>query len=229
MVRITHNIEAEVRGLAALDRDELAALWAKAHGCPAPKGVRNELLVRSAAWHLQAKRLGGYSAETRRLLKSAIVQAGRRYADRASVSRTAAPVKCRIDIHRGDGDLNAVADVANDVVPDGVGASGCTESAVASAALTAVVPLSPPPVPASGSLACKSDSSAPVPRLDRPRRQRRTLLPGARLLRDWNGRTHVIDVIEGGYVFEARLYASLSAIAREITGTHWSGPRFFGL
>ncbi|MBL8583942.1 MAG: DUF2924 domain-containing protein, partial [Rhizobiaceae bacterium] len=33
----------------------------------------------------------------------------------------------------------------------------------------------------------------------------------------------------GGYVFEAKVYPSLSAIARLITGAHWSGPRFFGL
>ncbi|WP_295807893.1 DUF2924 domain-containing protein [uncultured Nitratireductor sp.] len=63
----------------------------------------------------------------------------------------------------------------------------------------------------------------------RPQRQRRTLAPGARLIREWNGQTHTVDVIEGGYVFEARVYRSLTAIAGKITGTHWSGPRFFGL
>ncbi|WP_244484574.1 DUF2924 domain-containing protein [Mesorhizobium sp. Root552] len=49
------------------------------------------------------------------------------------------------------------------------------------------------------------------------------------MLRDWNGKTHVVDVIEGGYVFEAKVYPSLTAIAGKITGVHWSGPRFFGL
>ncbi|MFC5586814.1 DUF2924 domain-containing protein [Nitratireductor kimnyeongensis] len=63
----------------------------------------------------------------------------------------------------------------------------------------------------------------------RPQCQRRTLAPGARLIREWNGQTHTVDVIEGGYVFEARVYRSLTAIAGKITGTHWSGPRFFGL
>ncbi|KQZ30885.1 hypothetical protein ASD50_16780 [Mesorhizobium sp. Root552] len=59
--------------------------------------------------------------------------------------------------------------------------------------------------------------------------KRKLVLPGARLLRDWNGKTHVVDVIEGGYVFEAKVYPSLTAIAGKITGVHWSGPRFFGL
>jgi len=55
------------------------------------------------------------------------------------------------------------------------------------------------------------------------------LRPGGRLLREWNGVTHVVDVIEGGFLWKGERYRSLSSIAREITGAHWSGPRFFGL
>ncbi len=55
------------------------------------------------------------------------------------------------------------------------------------------------------------------------------LKPGGRLLREWNGVTHVVDVTEDGFVWNSRSHRSLSAIAREITGAHWSGPRFFGL
>ncbi|MBO9400927.1 DUF2924 domain-containing protein [Shimia sp. R9_3] len=56
-----------------------------------------------------------------------------------------------------------------------------------------------------------------------------SLKPGGRLLREWNGVTHVVDVIEAGLVWRDQSWRSLSAIAREITGAHWSGPRFFGL
>lgn len=52
---------------------------------------------------------------------------------------------------------------------------------------------------------------------------------GAKLLREWNGVTHVVDVTEGGFIWKGSTYRSLSRIAREITGAHWSGPRFFGL
>jgi hypothetical protein len=52
---------------------------------------------------------------------------------------------------------------------------------------------------------------------------------GARLLREWNGRTHTVTVEEHGFSYAGRSYQSLSAIAREITGASWSGPRFFGL
>ncbi|MCT2557360.1 DUF2924 domain-containing protein [Tsuneonella sp. YG55] len=52
---------------------------------------------------------------------------------------------------------------------------------------------------------------------------------GTRLVRSWHGRTVTVEVSENGFVFEDQQYASLSAIAREVTGTNWSGPRFFGL
>ena len=55
------------------------------------------------------------------------------------------------------------------------------------------------------------------------------LQPGARLVREWNGSTHVVDVVEGGFTWNGELYGSLSVIARRITGARWSGPRFFGL
>lgn len=56
-----------------------------------------------------------------------------------------------------------------------------------------------------------------------------SLAPGTRLVREWHGRTHHVDVIEDGFVYEGRNHPSLSAIARTITGARWSGPRFFGV
>jgi hypothetical protein len=55
------------------------------------------------------------------------------------------------------------------------------------------------------------------------------LKPGGRLVREWNGVTHIVDVTEKGFAWQGRDWRSLSAIAKEITGAHWSGPRFFGL
>ena len=57
----------------------------------------------------------------------------------------------------------------------------------------------------------------------------RTTTPGARLLREWNGRTYEVEVIKDGFLLRGKHYRSLSAIACEITGTKWSGPRFFGV
>lgn len=53
--------------------------------------------------------------------------------------------------------------------------------------------------------------------------------PGAHLVREWNGRTYQVEVRKDGYSMDGRTWPSLSAIAKHITGTTWSGPRFFGL
>ena len=52
---------------------------------------------------------------------------------------------------------------------------------------------------------------------------------GALLVREWNGRTYQVEVVDGGYRMDGKVWPSLSAIAKHITGTSWSGPRFFGL
>ena len=56
-----------------------------------------------------------------------------------------------------------------------------------------------------------------------------TLKSGARLLREWHGRTHTVTVTEDGFDYAGTSYSSLTKVARVITGTRWSGPRFFGL
>jgi len=56
-----------------------------------------------------------------------------------------------------------------------------------------------------------------------------TLKPDNHLVREWNGRTYQVEVLDKGFLMDGRTYASLSAIAKRITGAHRSGPRFFGL
>lgn len=56
-----------------------------------------------------------------------------------------------------------------------------------------------------------------------------SLKPGARLVRAWGGETHEVLATEDGFVWRGKTWGSLSVIAREMTGTRWSGPRFFGV
>ena len=53
--------------------------------------------------------------------------------------------------------------------------------------------------------------------------------PGSKLVREWRGETHTVLVLEDGFEGKGEHRPSLSSIAQEITGTHWSGARFFGL
>lgn len=70
-------------------------------------------------------------------------------------------------------------------------------------------------------LAVLAGSDGPVPT--------QRLKSGGRYLREWGGVTHVVEVQDGQFLWQGKSWPSLTAIAREITGAHWSGPRFFGL
>ena len=52
--------------------------------------------------------------------------------------------------------------------------------------------------------------------------------PGTKLIREWQGKVHEVVILDDGYIWSGKKYRSLSEIARGITGTRWSGPRFFG-
>ncbi len=72
---------------------------------------------------------------------------------------------------------------------------------------------------ATADLAAGRPLAAPAPKIK----------PGTRLLREWQGVVHEVIVLERGLEYRDQTWPSLSALAREITGTRWSGPRFFGL
>jgi len=61
------------------------------------------------------------------------------------------------------------------------------------------------------------------------RRRRPSFKPGTRLVCEWHGVTHTVVILADGVEWGGQRYRSLSVVAREITGAHWSGPRFFGL
>ena len=56
-----------------------------------------------------------------------------------------------------------------------------------------------------------------------------SLNPGMSLVREWHGTVHQVQVLDKGFVWNDKVWHSLSAIAREITGARWNGPAFFGL
>jgi hypothetical protein len=62
-----------------------------------------------------------------------------------------------------------------------------------------------------------------------PDEGKRRLKTGTVLVREYQGERHTVTVVPGGFVWREITYASLSTIARAITGTAWNGPRFFGL
>lgn len=73
-------------------------------------------------------------------------------------------------------------------------------------------------------LAGSDAGQAPQPPPRTPR-----IKAGSTLLREWRGRTYTVLALEQGFEMIGQRFASLSEVARHITGAHWSGPRFFGL
>jgi hypothetical protein len=76
-----------------------------------------------------------------------------------------------------------------------------------------------------GRVVSKENSSASTTIL----RKSNVLSPGTRLIREWHGHTHTVEVVKGGFQYDGEKYKSLSKVAHTITGARWSGPRFFGL
>ena len=64
---------------------------------------------------------------------------------------------------------------------------------------------------------------------DTPYPEDQKLKPGCQLLREHEGVNHRVTVVAGGYEWNGRTFASLSSVAKAITGTNWNGNRFFGL
>ena len=63
----------------------------------------------------------------------------------------------------------------------------------------------------------------------RPHSRSSRVTNGTVLVREWHGATHQVTATEKGVLYRGKLFRSLSEVAREITGTRWSGPLFFGL
>lgn len=136
------NLEAELVHLDGLGLAELRAIWAECLGKP-PVIASTEVTRRWLAWELQAARLGGFDAGTRRRLRL--------------LARSV--------------EAKPTADTQADL----------------------------------------------------------TLKPGTILTREWAGTTHRVTVLEEGFSWKGQTWRSLSEVASTITGTRWSGPRFFGL
>ena len=74
-----------------------------------------------------------------------------------------------------------------------------------------------------------SDNAGSSADRTKPRRDWRLPVPGAVLTRQFGNRRIAVTVLEDGFEYQSRRYRSLSAIAREVTGTRWNGLSFFGL
>ena len=148
------TVERDIAALDDMDAPALRLRWQAVYGRPAPPRIREVLLRKAIAYHLQVLAFGGLKPATeRRLAKIA-----------ASLHEER---KRRLAGHPTGDTLDIV--------------------------------------------------------------QPKRLAAGTQLLREWRGATEVVDVVADGFVWRGTTYRTLSAAAFAITGTKWSGPKFFGL
>jgi hypothetical protein len=68
----------------------------------------------------------------------------------------------------------------------------------------------------------------PKPQGTKKTEKAQTFKPGTRILREWKGQIHEVLITSSGFEYKGETFRTLSPIAKRITGTHWSGPAFFG-
>jgi len=139
-----------IEQLQSLSREELIQKWKKLFKTNSPQHARKEFLIKHIVWELQAKKQGGYSAQTQK-------------------------------------QLDKLADkLAN-------------------------------------------NQEIKEEEINKPCRQGLEIKAGTKLIREYKGEKHEVVALEKGFEYQSRQYKSLSAIAREITGTQWNGKLFFGV
>ncbi len=121
-------------------------------------------------------------------------------------------------------------EAAASAAANGMHARSSSSSASSSSSRHSPCPSSTSPFPSTSTSALPANllpASKVAPR--RVSSRQVTLTAGTRLVREWNGRTISVEVVDDHFVWNDAPYRSLSEIARAVTGTRWSGPRFFGI
>lgn len=145
-------MQETIEQLQQLSREELIKKWKKLFGTNSPQNARKEFLIKHIVWELQARKQGGYSAQTKK-----------------QIDKLTEKLAIKQEVNEND-----IKETTKQ----------------------------------SSMLEIKS---------------------GTRLIREYKGEKHEVMALEKGFEYQNRQYKSLSAIAREITGTQWNGKLFFGV
>ena len=198
--------------LEAYDLPGLRAAWRRLHRGATPPSLSRDLLLRDTAFRLQEIAFGGLRPAIKRKLAALGRSAG-------AAADAGAGVDANTGARRG-GACSGIDEVNPANVTTGaaadIGAAGRIDDEATGRS---------------------HDAAAPASDVTESRRHERSatrtvtiqLKPGATLVRAWHGKTHTVQVTPDGYEYDGHRYGSLSLIAQQITGSHWSGPRFFGL
>lgn len=202
------KMQRRLAAIAQAKRGDLQNQWLEFFGSRPPKRISTTLLVLALSYHVQARRHGGlkdHQCAALGLPDEDWIAGGNK--QRRSCNHAAASITPRRPSARK------------------AGSDGSSRPWVETAGRADKHSIGPDEV---GNH--ERDTSLASGRRPSPRPVRRSIKPGTRLLREWQGQTHeVIAESTGRFLYRRETYRSLSAIARAITGTRWSRPTFFGI
>lgn len=214
----------DIASIEALDRDDCIERWRQMFVVMPPKYTSLEFMRKALCYEAQVKTFGGHSNAVQRALKGSLKtgQPKLEANNAAELNGNDHATIATVSYAEPEGVIERSAPNAHQTIRhDNSGFDVCDPANIKGRRQIE------PNVIAPTDGNTKANAS---PKPNRPAKPSiLTIRTGTHLVREWNGRTYQVEALEKGFRLDGKIYRSLSATAKKITGAHWSGPRFFGL
>lgn len=218
----------DIAALEGLDREECIERWQQMFGVAPPKYTSLEFMLKALAYEAQVKAFGGHSKVVQKALKASLKAVRSEFEADSSADANAdtsfdnlAPIASAACVEPEAVIKRSALNSDQTIRHDKTAADACDQTSNTGSDSTKPNNVSK----ANGK--AKTNTSPKHNRSTKP--SVLSIRAGTHLVREWNGRTYQVEALDKGFRLDGKTYRSLSAIAKKITGAHWSGPRFFGL
>ncbi len=182
--------------------------WRDQFGSPPPKYTSLEFMRKALCYEAQVKAFGGHSKAVQKVFKASL-KTVQNHQSKSSTGVMISETGKANALHSSDYNVALLSTDQGSRSIATMENSSVADTPIQSSA-TSKLRRRPPTIPI-------------------PRPSVLSVRAGTHLVREWNGRTYQVEALDKGFRLDGKTYRSLSAIAKKITGAHWSGPRFFGL
>jgi hypothetical protein len=217
----------DVAAIEAMDRDDCIERWRELFGVMPPKYTSLEFMRKAIAYEVQVKAFGGHSTAVQRALKGSLKAVRSEVEANSSADAThfdaRAPAASASWVEQ-EGVVLRTAPNTHQTIQHNPGSSDACDQTSSTSRGNIRPDFNTRP---HGNAEMKYPASPKPAHSTKP--SVLSIRAGTHLVREWNGRTYQVEALDKGFRLDGKTYRSLSAIAKKITGAHWSGPRFFGL
>jgi hypothetical protein len=221
----------DLAALELLDREDCIERWWQMFGVAPPKYTSLEFMRKVLSYEAQVRAFGEHSNAVQRVLKASLKPIQRKAESGSSVDvndNDHAPTGSASCVERQGVVVRTAPDAYQPVQHNNTASDACDQTSIKGRGRIA-----PSAIARARSMADSNTDASKVTNSTRTAKSNKpsvlSIRAGTHLVREWNGRTYQVEALENGFRLDGKTYRSLSAIAKKITGAHWSGPRFFGL